>query len=148
MGVNAHINHDLILVIADMLQDDWAAMSPELRAQRYRDHCTVNVVIGETIDTVQEQVVEPYARMMELVDVLCGPLDEWCTARLIRNWRDDVWRSALTIVETPDAAARQDLRRAMDTQALGRIRLLAEGGAVGARVFGYPLRWLNRLRLV
>ena len=148
MGVNAHINCDLVLVLDDMLTPEWAGLAPAVRAERYHDYCMVNAVIAETIDVVQDQVVEPYARAMDLVDRLCGPLDEWCTARLIRNWRADVWRRALAIIEADSPATRMELRAQSDTVALRRIELLEWGGELGARVFGYPLRHLHRLRLI
>ncbi|NTV61938.1 MAG: hypothetical protein HGA65_00160 [Oscillochloris sp.] len=148
LGVNAHINHDLILVLADMLGPEWADLPPEKRAERYRDYCEVNAVIGETTDRVQDDVVAPYARLMGIADLLCGPLDEWCTAKLLRNWRADVWNSAITIVETPGLVEQLELRRKADSQAMRRIELLREGGELGARVFGYPLRWLNRLHMM
>lgn len=148
MGVNAHINCDLVLVLDDMLGPVWAELGPAARADRGHDYLMVNAIIGETVDAVQDQVVEPYARAMDVVDRLCGPLDEWCTGRLLRNWRADVWRRALAIVEAEDAAARQELRAATDAVALRRIELLELGGELGARVFGYPLRHLSRLRLI
>lgn len=148
MGVNAHINYDLVFALADVLQDEWDTLTPEQREARYQDHCTVNEVIGETVDAVQDQVVESYARAMNLVDVLLGPLDEWWTARLIRNWRADVWRHTAAWLVCPDSDERDLMRRQIDALALGRIRLLLEGGELGARVFGYPLRWLHKLRLL
>jgi Family of unknown function (DUF5995) len=148
MGVNAHINCDLVLVLDDMLRPVWADLDEPTRQQRYSDYCLVNDVIGETIDTVQDQVIEPHARAMDLVDRVLGPLDEWCTARLIRNWRADVWRRAQAIIAAEDAARRAELRHEADAIALRRISLLASGGAIGARVFGYPLRHLSRLRLL
>jgi Family of unknown function (DUF5995) len=94
MGINAHVNCDLVLVLDDMLTPVWGELASAERAARYHDYALVNTVIAETIDAVQDEVVEPYARTMDLVDMLCGPLDEWCTARLITNWRTDVWRRA------------------------------------------------------
>lgn len=148
MGVNAHINCDLVLVLDDMLAPVWPGLSPAARADRHHDYCLVNAVIAETIDAVQEQVVGPYARVMDLADRLCGPLDEWCTARLIRNWRADVWGRALAIIEAQRPDERSALRGATDGVALRRIELLERGGELGARVFGYPLRYLSRLRLL
>ncbi|NNJ12461.1 hypothetical protein EKD04_019225 [Chloroflexales bacterium ZM16-3] len=148
LGVNAHINCDLVLVIADMLGPEWEDLAAEKRAERYADYCEVNAVIAETIDRVQDEVVAPYARLMGLADLMCGPLDEWCTARLLRNWRADVWGQAITIVEMPDMVERLELRRRADTSAMRRIQLLRDGGEIGARVFGYPLRWLSRLKMI
>ncbi|WP_238613465.1 DUF5995 family protein [Candidatus Oscillochloris fontis] len=148
LGVNAHINHDLVLVLADMLEPEWADLAQSKREERHRDYCEVNAVIAETTDRVQDEVVEPYARLMNLIDVVCGPLDEWCTAKLLRNWRADVWEQAIRIVENPDQTERQTLRQQADARALRRIELLRDSGDVGARVFGYPLRWLGRLRML
>lgn len=148
LGINAHINYDLVLVLDDMLFPVWDGFDQGRRARCYRDYCRVNGVIAATIDTVQEQVVEPYARAMDLIDKLCGPFDEWLTARLISNWRAEVWRHAIALIETPDPLQRIAMRRNMDAIAMERVRLLLAGGALGARVFGYPLRWLRRLRLV
>jgi hypothetical protein len=148
MGVNAHINCDLVLVLDDMLSPTWSDFSSAERAARYHDYCEVNTVIGETIDVVQDSVVERYARAMDLVDRACGPLDEWCTARLIRNWRTDVWRRAMSLVGAESAQRRQALREETDAIAARRIALLDLSGQVGERVFGYPLRHLNRLRLL
>jgi hypothetical protein len=148
LGVNAHINYDLVQVLADMLGPAWPSLDAAARRRRHEDYTLVNAIIGETVDRVQDEVVEPYARLMQLVDVACGPLDEWCAARLLACWRTEVWSQAVAIVEAPDAVAAAALRRRADEVALARVGLLLDGGDLGARVFGYPLRWLNRLRLL
>jgi len=71
---------------------------------RYADHCKVNVMIAQTIDAVQDQVIERYDPKMDLVDRLMGSLDEWLISRLIAGWRDRVWRNALDRVAAPQAA--------------------------------------------
>lgn len=148
LGVNAHINYDLVQVLADMLGPVWRDLAPQTRHERYADYTIVNAVIAETIDRVQDEVVEPYARLMQALDVVCGPLDEWCTARLLKGWRADVWSQALAIIEAPDLPTGLALRRRADDLALARVSLLLDRGDFGARVFGYPLRWLGRLRLI
>lgn len=148
LGVNAHINCDLVLVLDDMLRAEWADLSAEIRQQRHHDYLMVNTIIGETIDIVQDTVLERYSPAMEIIDVAFGSLDEWCTHRLIRNWRDDVWRRAQILVATDDPRQRDLLRIEADTRALDRMRLMVSGGVLGARVFGYSQRWLQRLKLV
>lgn len=148
LGVNAHINYDLVLVLVDMLRPVWPSLTPAQRQLRHQDYWLVNTIIGETIDTVQDNVVNRYSPVMDPVDRLLGPLDEWCTARLIAHWRADVWQHAVAMMESPDKAARQKLRQAVEARALQRARMLCEGGETGARVFGYPLHWLQRLNLV
>ncbi|WP_298821024.1 DUF5995 family protein [Chloroflexus sp.] len=147
LGINAHINYDLVLVLDDLLRPEWSNLSDRERSERCADYDAVNRVIAQTIDRVQDEVVAPYARAMRMLDVVCGPLDEWCTAHLIRNWRSDVWQLAIQLIAVADGKERADSRQRVDQLALARARLLS-GDALGARVFGYPLRWLNRLRLL
>lgn len=148
MGVNAHINCDLVLVLDDLLSPEWAQLDLTTRETRYHDYCLVNDVIGETINCVQDQVIKPYARLMAVVDFVLGPLDEWCTAQLITNWRADVWQRALAIIEAAEPSQRQERRRATDAIALQRIELLIDGGELGVRLFSDPLRYLNQQHML
>ncbi len=91
LGVNAHINYDLVLTLYDMLSPEWGGLSDEMREKRYNDHCLVNTIIGDTIDKVQDEVVEKYAPAMEVIDTLMGRLDEFLLLRLISDWRESVW---------------------------------------------------------
>lgn len=147
LGVNAHINYDLVLVLDDLLRPEWSHLSERERQQRRADYDAVNQVIALTIDRVQDEVIAPYARAMRILDYAFGPLDEWCTAHLIRNWRNDVWQQAVQMIATHDGAERAAARQHVDRIATQRAHLIS-GDALGARVFGYPLRWLNRLRLI
>lgn len=147
LGVNAHINYDLILVLDDLLRPEWSRLSDGKRQERRADYDKVNHVIAQTIDRVQDEVIAPYARAMRVIDVAFGPLDEWCTAHLIRNWRNDVWQQALQTLALTGSEERAAMHRQIDEVATRRARLLS-GDALGARVFGYPLRWLNKLGLI
>ncbi len=148
LGVNAHINCDLILVLDDLLRGEWDDLAPALRDSRRNDYLLINAIIGETIDVVQDTVLERCSPAMDLIDVAFGPLDEWCTSRLIRNWRRDVWEQAMALVQTRDPQTREILRRQADLGALRRMQLVVAGGAAGARVFGFSQRWLRRLGLM
>lgn len=147
LGVNAHINYDLVLVLDDLLHPEWPQLAERERQQRHADYDAVNRVIALTIDRVQDEVIAPYARAMRILDRALGPLDEWCTAHLIRNWRNDVWQQAMQMIALNDNAERVAFRQHIDRIATQRARLLS-GDALGARVFGYPLRWLNRLGVI
>jgi hypothetical protein len=120
LGINAHINYDLVLALVDMLEPDWQALAPEAQGQRYEDHSHVNDIIAGTIDSVQQQVVAPDDRWMSLMDWALGPLDEHAAARLIRQWREEVWRRAMDMLAAADPEERADLRRALAAQALER----------------------------
>lgn len=111
LGVNAHINYDLVLALVDRLESEWGALSGEQRQARYHDHCHVNAIIAATINSVQDEVIERYSPGMDIVDKLFGPVDEWIIARLITDWREEVWHHAgelLACGSEADRAARTE----------------------------------------
>ena len=109
LGVNAHINYDLIFALGDVLEPEWTALDEEQRRQRNADHCKVNQVIAETVDAVQDNILDRYEPSMELVDKAFGRLDEWVVSRVIAEWRDEVWAKAVRWVEDPAPQARQTM---------------------------------------
>jgi hypothetical protein len=106
LGVNAHINYDLVLTLVDMLVDEWAEHNPAQRESRYADHCRINEVIGLTIDAVQDEVLEPAMPIMALLDQLLGPVDEIMISGLISQWREMVWENASELLEMVDSDER------------------------------------------
>jgi hypothetical protein len=124
LGVNAHINYDLVLTLHEMLRDEWATLSPEGRERRYRDHRLVNTIIGETIDKVQDEVVEKYAPMMDLVDRLLGRLDEKLLLQLITRWRENVWAHSQQLLRCESEQAREQYRRQVEAEVLKHARWL------------------------
>lgn len=128
LGVNAHINYDLVLTLVEMLEPEWERLTPQERAARYVDHCHVNDIIAATIDAVQDDVIEPAAPQMDVVDKLLGPLDEWLISHLITRWRQEVWERARAMLARP-AQQREELRSALEdvTQRRARAILLQEG---------------------
>lgn len=129
LGVNAHINYDLVLTLVDMLEPEWALLSAGSLNQRYADHCRVNDIIARTIDTVQDQIVEQADPAMNIVDLVLGPIDEWATSRLIAHWREEVWKNAVGLIESSDAGVKERRRQQIESQALsrGEAILLKEG---------------------
>ncbi|HIG73206.1 MAG TPA: hypothetical protein EYQ24_01095 [Bacteroidetes bacterium] len=118
LGVNAHINYDLVLTLVDLLEPEWGALSPEARGGRYEDHCRINDVIGRTIDAVQDEVVEPAMPFMAYVDRWLGPLDEALVSGVITRWREGVWRHAVAVLDAPTTASRDQLVRRVEAEAL------------------------------
>jgi hypothetical protein len=132
LGVNAHINYDLVLTLVDMLEPEWMDLSEKRRKDRYADHCQVNDIIGRTIDAVQDQIVEQAEPTMNIIDVALGPVDEWLTSRLISHWREQVWQNALRLVKTPDPGLRERVRLQIEATALERAEaVLFKGGSGG-----------------
>ena len=124
LGVNAHINYDLVLSLAEMLEPEWLALSDARRADRYLDYCHVNHIIACTVDAVQDQVLEPAMPLLDLLDKLFGPLDERLISSLLTGWRENVWRNALQLLKTSDAGQRQQVLKTVEEDALRLGELL------------------------
>jgi len=127
LGVNAHINYDLVLTLVELLRPEWAGLSDEERAARYRDHCYINNILARTVDAVQDEVLEPAMPVMDLVDKLLGPVDEFLISRLIAQWREKVWRNTVRLLETADADERESVLRQVEENALKLGRLICLG---------------------
>ncbi len=132
LGVNAHINYDLVFTVEDLLRvegnrlrtegerprTEWECLPAGLRATRYEDFCFVNDVIARTIDAVQDQVLDPAMPVMDLVDRLLGPVDEYLVSRLVTGWRENVWNQAVGLLEARDAQERDRLAGRVEEEAL------------------------------
>jgi hypothetical protein len=126
LGINAHINYDLVFTLYDVLSPEWASLSSTARRQRYEDHRRVNRVIGRTVDAVQDSVVEPKEPLMRIVDTLLGPVDEWTASLMIRNWREEVWRHAVQMLAARDESERENLGRQVEILTLERARAILQ----------------------
>ena len=120
LGVNAHINYDLVLALNDLLKPEWQNLSEEKQRHRYEDHFHVNHVIASTIDRVQDEILEPLNPKLQWVDSLLGRLDEYLISRLIISWREDVWKNTqqLLLIELPEE--QENFRQRLQTSVLKR----------------------------
>ncbi|HEX6306396.1 MAG TPA: DUF5995 family protein [Anaerolineales bacterium] len=131
LGINAHINYDLVLTLVELLEGEWKGLDKPMRALRYADHCHVNAIIARTIDSVQDQVVEIFVPKMDLVDRLLGPFDEWMASRLITHWREEVWQHAILLLESRGDAESLRIRQYIEQETLKRAAaILFEDGPV------------------
>ena len=112
-----------MLAVADLLEPEWPSLADAERRARYEDFCRVNDVIGGTIDSVQDNILEQREPIMALVDTLLGPVDEWLVSRGITEWRDDVWGHAVRRVETTGEVQREVLRQEIEAAAMRWARL-------------------------
>lgn len=129
LGVNAHINYDLVLTLADLLRAEWGGYSSEQRARRYADHCRINDIIGRTIDAVQDEVLEPAMPIMDVFDKLLGPFDEMLILRLITRWREKVWRNTAHLLDLRDADEQVRFIRQVEREALETGKLICKSGS-------------------
>ncbi len=123
LGVNAHINYDLVLTLVDLLRPEWERLPPGRRRERYADHCQVNRIIAQTIDAVQDEVLGLASPELVRLDRALGRVDEQLIARLITRWRERVWRRATGLLESSDPGrqAAQVARVEAEALRLGRL---------------------------
>lgn len=124
LGVNAHINYDLVLTVDELLAGEWHAMLPHERATRHRDYCRVNDIIASTIDAVQDDLLSPSIPLASLLDRVMGRLDEYLISRLITSWRDQTWEGAIALLEAPDADTRTHIIGEVEQRALRMADLI------------------------
>ena len=105
LGVNAHINFDLIMALEEILEPEWASLTEAQRTMRYNDHCHVNRVISSTVDAVEKEVIDPEMPVMRVVDAIVGhALEDAMVSDLLGFWREIVWHHATHLLETRHAS--------------------------------------------
>jgi hypothetical protein len=124
LGVNAHINYDLVLTLNELLKPEWDRLSPTQRNERYSDYTYVNDIIGSTIDAVQDQVIEPAMPVMDLFDRLLGREDERLISKLLSQWREQVWAAAMGLLGTRTADEYSRLVRQVEAKCLKHARII------------------------
>lgn len=124
LGVNAHINYDLVLTVDELLRPTWQRLSPEQQMRRKQDYDRVNDIIAGTIDAVQDTVLEPAMPLMDWVDRLLGRTDEWLLSGLLTGWRNEVWENASHLMLAEDPDQRAALIRTVEAAALHRAEAI------------------------
>jgi hypothetical protein len=127
LGVNAHINYDLVLTLLDMLGPEWRDLDDAARRRFHADHCHINTVIERTIDVVQDDVIERVSPSMNVVDTLLGRADEWMIAQLIRSWRGAVWTRSCTLLAAHEPAERARLMQCLERDVMRTAQRIAFG---------------------
>lgn len=122
LGVNAHINYDLVLTLVDLLDEEWPTADDVRRGSRLADHERVNRIIAQTVDAVQDDILSQAMPAMRVVDWIMGPTDEALIARLLTMWRGSVWTAATLLLERPDPDARGSLLVRVETDAMRTAR--------------------------
>jgi hypothetical protein len=122
LGVNAHINYDLVLALSDVLAPEWQQLSVDQRTMRYRDHCHVNDIINHTINAVQDQVIDRFEPMFGLMDKFLGPIDEWMTSLLISDWREEVWEHVTQIIDPKNQTGEQAIITHVEQVSINRAQ--------------------------
>ena len=110
LGINAHINHDLAVALAQV------GIDPD-RPLRYADHTHINAVLEGATEQLKAGVSAKYAPILERVDWIAGRLDDDLTRFSIPKARDHAWSCAVALAAARGETERSILLRALDEQA-------------------------------
>lgn len=92
MGVNAHVNHDLALALAEV------GIGPD-REVRHADHTAVNQVLKRTTDALQYRVGMLYAPILKAFVFAAGRFDEAVATFSVDVAREAAWRKAVLLTD-------------------------------------------------
>lgn len=124
LGVNAHINNDLPLALIDVMPD-WNRLNAEARATRRVDYLAVNDIMASLVDTMQDELLNTEDPVLQILDDLLGPGDEWLFRRLVTAWRDDAWDDGCLLLSAISDDERLRLRKAVEKRAHRTGRMIS-----------------------
>lgn len=117
LGINAHINNDLPIVMAEALKEDGAWPDARRMLRRRRDHDRVNEVLGGLVDAVQDELTSHYARLTGIADRLMGCEDECLSGMLMAHSRMNVWQQTECLLDASTEAERSAVRHTIEQEA-------------------------------
>ena len=117
LGINAHINHDLALALAEV------GIDPN-RPERHQDHTAVNLVLRATTDALQDRIGEMYAPILDLLDRATGSLDEALANFKVTKARENAWVAAVSLTNAQDEQESGVIRQNLNDRAAILARLI------------------------
>ena len=117
LGINAHINRDLPMVLHKILIEDHTWPNARLMLHRRRDHERINDVLGDLVDIVQDELAKHYARLLRWVDVLMGRNDETLSSFFMANCRTNVWYNVELLLDVSSETEFQNQQERIDEEA-------------------------------
>lgn len=127
LGINAHINRDLPLVLAEILQADGAWPDARVMLRRRLEHDRVNVILSDLIDLVQDELADHYARLLRLVDGAMGRRDEALFSVILAHCRTAVWLNTELLLDASDESSRAAVLDRIEQDALALARRVTGG---------------------
>lgn len=118
LGMNAHINNALPLVVAEILRGEQDEGSVFRTIRRRFDHDQINRVLHEVIPKVEAEVADCYGRLVLPLGRVVGTLDQTLATFGLKTWRDRVWRNARFLLAAADETEQQMVVRFIQQDAL------------------------------
>lgn len=146
LGINAHINNDLSLVLYDILTEDNAWPDARVMLRRRQDHERINEVLGDLVDIAQDALSHYQAPFIRAVDYLAGRRDEPLFSLILAHCRATVWHNTELLLDAPDKEKRDVFRQQIETDAytIGLKVVYSPAFRLLKKVFPFAVRnrWL------
>jgi hypothetical protein len=100
LGMSAHVNRDLPLVLAaiGLVKPDGSSRKP--------DHDKVNVFLNRVVEPLFDECASRYDPSLDDTQIDGTQLDEAALLQMLVAWREEAWRNAELLVSAPTPAAR------------------------------------------
>jgi Family of unknown function (DUF5995) len=115
LGMNAHVNRDLPIVLAEI-----GVVAPD-GSSRKRDHDRIDAMLNQVVEPL---VAEEAARYDPGIELAPTPYGVGYTGlmQLLVAWREQAWREAEQLVSAPTPAARDVVEQAIEQDAAAKAR--------------------------
>ncbi|MDN3016412.1 DUF5995 family protein [Paenibacillus sp. BSR1-1] len=118
LGINAHINSDLPMVMYNILNEECAWPDARRMLHRRQDHERINKVLTDLMDLVQDELSYYYARFIRVIDYVMGRKDETLSSLIMAHCRSNVWYNTELLLNASDEEHRDIQRRLIEKDAL------------------------------
>ncbi|MFB9717665.1 DUF5995 family protein [Planobispora longispora] len=135
LGISAHINFDLALGVAEVIGELAPERDPALMGVFKRDYDAVNPILETAMPRVMRLLAERYG--CPLSPLFTGPLGGLTGGQalaVVAQWREQVWRNALGLLEADGEAGRRAVVDRMELDSRVIALLVAGPPLVGPAV--------------
>ncbi len=91
LGLSAHINHDLAIVIHSTIVERGHAQDRAQIARYKHDHDCVNALLDASIPEAIDRLIRRHRCATTRWLDRAGRLTRWCTMEILTRWRAHVW---------------------------------------------------------
>jgi len=101
LGMSAHVNRDLPMVLADigLVKPDGSSRKP--------DHDKVNQFLNLVMEPLIDEAAARFDPTVDDTQIDGTTIDETAMLQMLVGWREQAWRNAEALVNAPTPAARQ-----------------------------------------
>lgn len=126
LGMSAHVNRDLPMVLADigLVKPDGSSRKP--------DHDKVNQFLNLVMEPLFDEAAARFDPTVDDAQIDGTTLDEIAVLQILVGWREQAWRNAEALVNAPTEAARLIVLSGIERQARIEAYLIAAATSYSA----------------